>query len=70
MEQNKDSFLNKSVNPMSDKKHWLNLAEYACIFGSALGTLGVAFSGQVFYAVAPITLALSLNVANRYRLEQ
>ncbi|MEB3340876.1 hypothetical protein, partial [Okeania sp.] len=42
----------------------------ACIFGSALGTLGVAFSGQVFYAVAPITLALSLNVANRYRLEQ
>ncbi|NJK74886.1 MAG: hypothetical protein HC942_13520, partial [Microcoleus sp. SU_5_6] len=27
-------------------------------------------SGQAFYGVAPLTLALSLNVANRYRFEQ
>ncbi|NEQ37465.1 MAG: hypothetical protein F6K40_14795 [Okeania sp. SIO3I5] len=52
------------------KKHWLNLAEYATIVISALGAFGVAVSGQAFYAVAPMTLALSLNVANRYRFEQ
>ena len=37
---------------------------------SALGSLAVALSGQAFYGVAPLTLALSLSVANRYRFEQ
>ena len=70
MEQNRDSLLKRAVKQTFNKKHWLNLAEYACIIGSALGAFGVAVSGQAFYAVAPMTLALSLNVANRYRFEQ
>ncbi len=70
MERNRDSLPRRAVKQTFDKKHWLNLAEYACIIGSALGAFGVVASGQAFYAVAPMTLALSLNVANRYRFEQ
>ncbi|WP_210407658.1 hypothetical protein [Hydrocoleum sp. CS-953] len=70
MERNRDSLLRRAVKQTFYKKHWLNLAEYACIIGSALGAFGVAASGQAFYAVAPMTLAISLNVANRYRFEQ
>jgi hypothetical protein len=46
------------------------LAEYASLAASGVGSLAVALSGQAFYGVAPLTLALSLNVANRYRFEQ
>jgi hypothetical protein len=52
------------------ERHWLELVEYLSLGASAVGTLAVAVSGQAFYGVAPLTLALSLNVANRYRLEQ
>lgn len=52
------------------QRHWLEWAEYASLAGSALGSLAVALSGQAFYGVAPLTLAVSLNVANRYRFEQ
>ncbi|MDJ0555571.1 MAG: hypothetical protein QNJ68_14230 [Microcoleaceae cyanobacterium MO_207.B10] len=52
------------------QKHWLDLAEYASVVASAMGALAVAAWGQAFYAVAPLTLALSLNIANRYRFEQ
>lgn len=52
------------------KRHWLELAEYASLAASGVGSLAVAVSGQAFYGVAPLTLALSLNVANRYRFEQ
>ncbi|WP_449418775.1 hypothetical protein [Phormidium nigroviride] len=58
------------VRPTSHKRHWLELAEYASLGASALGSLAVALSGQAFYGVAPLTLALSLSVANRYRFEQ
>lgn len=54
----------------SMERHWLELVEYLSLGASAVGTLAVAVSGQAFYGVAPLTLALSLNVANRYRLEQ
>lgn len=64
-----DSSLPK-VRPTSHKRHWLELAEYASLGASALGSLAVALSGQAFYGVAPLTLALSLSVANRYRFEQ
>jgi len=52
------------------QRHWLELAEYASLAASGVGSVAVAVSGQAFYGVAPLTLALSLNVANRYRFEQ
>lgn len=52
------------------QRHWLELAEYFSLATSAIGSLVVALSGQAFYGVAPLTVALSFNVANRYRLEQ
>jgi hypothetical protein len=58
------------VKQTANKRHWLELAEYASLGASAFGSLAVAFSGQAFYGVAPLTLALSLSVANRYRFEQ
>ena len=56
--------------PSFPQRHWLELAEYASLAASGVGSLAVALSGQAFYGVAPLTLALSLNVANRYRFEQ
>ena len=70
MKLNQDSLLRRALKPTFYKKYWLNLAEYASVVFSVFGAFGVAASGQAFYAVAPITLALSLNMANRYRLEQ
>ncbi len=70
MERNRDSLLRRALKQTVYKKHWLNWAEYACIIGSALGAFTVVASGQAFYALAPMTLAISLNVANRYRFEQ
>ena len=49
---------------------WLELAEYASVAGSAIGTIAAGLSGQILYAAAPLTAALSLNLANRQRLEQ
>jgi len=70
MKLNRDSFLRRVVKPTFYKKSWLNLAEYASIVISAFGAFGVAVSGQAFYGVTPLVLALSLNVANRYRFER
>ena len=67
---NLNSLFQRAVKQTLYQKHWLDLAEYACVVGSAVGALAVAAWGQAFYAVAPLTLALSLNVANRYRFEQ
>jgi hypothetical protein len=58
------------LRPSFPQRHWLEVAEYASLAASGLGSLAVAVSGQAFYGVAPLTLALSLNVANRYRFEQ
>ncbi|HEY9865961.1 MAG TPA: hypothetical protein V6D21_17450 [Candidatus Obscuribacterales bacterium] len=62
--------LPKTVFSTLKQRHWLELAEYFSLISSAIGSGVVALSGQAFYGVAPLTLALSLNVANRYRLEQ
>ncbi|MGB3510151.1 MAG: hypothetical protein WBA93_13120 [Microcoleaceae cyanobacterium] len=67
---NQDSLFQRALKQNLYQKNWLNLAEYACVVGSAVGAFAVAAWGQAFYAVAPLTLALSLNVANRYRFEQ
>lgn len=58
------------MRPTYPQRHWLEFAEYASLAASGVGSLAVALSGQAFYGVAPLTLALSLNVANRYRFEQ
>ena len=52
------------------QRHWLKQAEYISLVSAAVGSVVVALSGQAFYGVAPLTVALSLNVANRYRIEQ
>ena len=50
--------------------HWLDLVESISIAASAVGTVFGALSGQVVFAAAPLTVALSLNLANRYRLDE
>jgi len=60
----------KALNPTLNQHNWLELAEYASVAGSALGTLAAALSGQIIYAAAPLTVALSLNLANRQRFEE
>lgn len=52
------------------KDSWLKTAEYIALVGSAIGTIAATLSSQVTYAAAPLTLALSLNLVNRTRLEQ
>jgi hypothetical protein len=59
-----------AVNDHLKPRNWLELAEYASVAGSALGTLAAVFSGQIIYAAAPLTLALSLNLVNRQRFEE
>lgn len=58
----------KKFRKNRQKPHLLDIAEYASFMGSLIGSIGVAISGQAIYAVAPLTLALGLNLANRQRL--
>ncbi len=60
----------QNLRQILSEYHWLDLAESVSIAASALGTLAGALSGQVVYAAAPLTVALSLNLANRYRLDE
>jgi len=53
-----------------NQPEWLELAEYASIAGSAIGTIAAGLSGHIVYAAAPLTAALSLNFVNRQRFEQ
>lgn len=52
------------------RRDWLELAEYAALGVSALGSIVAAFSQQVFLAAAPLTIALFLNFVNRSRIPQ
>ena len=52
------------------QRHWLEWGELVSLLSSALGSVVVALSGQAIYGVAPLTVALSFNTANRYRLAQ
>lgn len=60
----------KALKNNPDRRHGLELAEYASVIGSAVGTIVAGLSGQVLYAATPLTLALSLNLVNRHRFEQ
>jgi len=53
-----------------DKRPWTEIAEYASLAGSALGTLVAATTHQMIYSAAPLTLALCLNTFNRNRLRK
>lgn len=50
---------------MKYNRQFLDIAEYASVAGSALGTVVAVASGQFGYAAAPLTLDISLNVVNR-----
>lgn len=51
------------------KQHWLNLVEYVAIAATIFGCLCVIATGQVLYALIPLSLALTLNRINRLRFE-
>ncbi len=55
---------------MKDSKNFYALAEYASLALSVLGTIAAVASQQIVFAVAPMTLAISLNTINRQRLLQ
>ncbi|GEM_PF-692330 len=55
---------------MSTQRNWLQITEYVSLAASAVGTVAAAVSGQVAMAAAPLTVALSLNLVNRQRLQQ
>lgn len=49
--------------------HWLQLSEGIAVVGSAVGSVAATISGQIAWAATPLTLAIALNMANRYRQE-
>ncbi len=49
--------------------HWLEVSEYAGLSLSTIGIVTAAVTQQIVYAVAPLTLTLGLNIANRERLK-
>ncbi|MEG3847385.1 hypothetical protein QT971_08275 [Microcoleus sp. herbarium19] len=59
-----------AMRSSQNQREWLELAEYASIAGSAIGTIVAGLSGQIIYAAAPLTAAISLNFVNRQRFEQ
>ncbi len=59
-----------ALRSSSNQRDWLEVAEYASIVGSAIGTIVAGLSGQIIYAAAPLTAAISLNFVNRQRFEQ
>ena len=59
-----------ALRSSSNQRDWLEVAEYASIAGSAIGTIVAGLSGQIIYAAAPLTAAISLNFVNRQRFEQ
>jgi len=51
-------------------QHWLDIAEYATLVGLGVGSITSFVSSQFFYASAPLSLLVLLNLASRNRLEQ
>ena len=49
--------------------HWLEVSEYASLSLSTIGIVTAAVTQQIVYAVAPLTLTIGLNIANRERLK-
>ncbi len=59
-----------ALTDSSNQRNLWEVAEYASLIGSAVGTLLAAASQQVVFAAAPLTLAVSLNFLNRSRIAQ
>ncbi len=69
--QNTESQLNGFTSRLQElgEHHWLDLAEYASIGASAIGSIVAGLSGQMLFSATPIVFALTLNVLNRHRVE-
>lgn len=55
---------------ITSDRNWLNTAEYLSIACSAAGSVAAVASQQLVYAIAPMTLAMSVGLANRQRFQQ
>lgn len=53
-----------------NNRNRLDILEYIALIGAAIGSVVAFVSEKIIYAAVPITLALWLNLLNRYRLEQ
>ena len=51
-------------------RNGLEVTEYVSVAGSVAGTVVAVFTQQLIYAAAPLSLALSLSLINRRRVEQ
>jgi WD40 repeat protein len=51
-------------------RHWLEITEYISLAASTLGTIVATSTQQVIYAALPLSISISLNLANRQRLYQ
>ena len=50
--------------------HWLDMAEYVSLAGSVAGSVAAIAFQHMVYVAAPLTVALSLSLANRQRFQQ
>lgn len=50
--------------------HWLDMAEYVSLASSVAGSVAAVALQQMVYVAAPLTVALSLSLANRQRFQQ
>lgn len=55
---------------MMNNRPWVEIAEYVSIAASVVGSVVSVVSGQLIYAVLPLSISLVLNVVNRRRIEQ
>lgn len=60
----------KAVTNPLHRHQPLEIAEYAAVCLSAVGSVAAAFSQQVIFAALPLTFAASLNLVNRSRITQ
>ncbi|MEO0456749.1 MAG: tetratricopeptide repeat protein [Cyanobacteria bacterium P01_A01_bin.114] len=49
---------------------WLDLTEYALLFGAGAGTLASVATQQLIFATAPLSALAAIGLVNRQRLEQ
>ena len=50
--------------------HWLDMAEYVSLASSVAGSVAAVAFQHMVYVAAPLTVALSLSLANRQRFQQ
>ncbi|HEY9810002.1 MAG TPA: hypothetical protein V6D13_11800 [Halomicronema sp.] len=60
----------KSLTNSHHRRQPLEIAEYASVCLSAVGSVAAALSQQVIFAALPLTMAVSLNLINRSRITQ